>query len=120
MMNTEDYIASLEGAQKEYCEQIRSIISKIVPEAKETWKYGLPTFDLQGNLVHFAASKNHLGFYPGASGVKNFEDRLGEYNFSKGAIQFPYTKKLPIKLIQDIVKFRKKENLEKAAAKKKK
>jgi uncharacterized protein YdhG (YjbR/CyaY superfamily) len=68
---------------------------------------------LNGNLVHFAAFKSHLGFYPGAAGIEAFLDQLGDYETSKGTVQFPMDKPIPVKLIKDIVKFRVKQNLEK-------
>lgn len=82
-----------------------------VPDAEETISYGIPTFKLNGNLVHFAAYKNHIGFYPGSSGVNKFSEKLTQYKYSKGTIQFPINKPLPYGLIREIVRFRVKENL---------
>jgi uncharacterized protein YdhG (YjbR/CyaY superfamily) len=93
--------------------QLRSTIKKAAPEASEKISYGIPTFYLHGNLVHFSAYKNHLGFYPTSSGVKTFKEELVGYKCAKGSIQFPVNKPLPIKLISNIVKFRVNENLNK-------
>jgi len=93
---------------------IRTTIQKAAPDATEIINYGIPTFYLKGNLVHFAAYKNHIGFYPAASGVAAFKEALSSYKTSKGAIQFPIDKPLPLTLISKIVKYRVKENLEKA------
>lgn len=75
----------------------------------------MPTFYQNGNLVYFAAFKNHIGFFPTASGVREFEDELTAYKHSKGAIQFPKDKPLPLKLVKKMVEFRVKENSKKAA-----
>lgn len=93
--------------------EIRKAIKQAAPEAEETINYGIPTFKLNGNLVHFAAGKNHIGFYPAPSGIEKFKDELSGYKTSKGAVQFPLDKPLPIDLIKKIVKFRVKENIEK-------
>jgi uncharacterized protein YdhG (YjbR/CyaY superfamily) len=114
----DQYIAEYpENIQKKLV-QIRELISKHAPGAEEAISYGIPTFKLNGNLVHFAAFKNHLGFYPGAAGVEAFADVLDGYETSKGTIQFPIDKPIPVKLIRDIVKFRVRQNLEKKKKKK--
>jgi len=97
--------------------QIRSTISEIVPQAEEIIKYAMPTFVLNGNLVHFAAFKNHVGFYPTPSGIEAFKQELLVYKTSKGAVQFPLNKPLPLELISKIVKFRVHENLNKKSKK---
>lgn len=115
--------AYIEQAPKEaqpLLKKIRAVIKAAVPDATEAIKYGMPTFVLDRNLVHFAANKAHLGFYPSPSGITNFQQELAGYTSSKGAIQFPYNQPLPIKLIEKITKFRAKENLEHAALKKSK
>ncbi|MBN7771765.1 iron chaperone [Clostridium aminobutyricum] len=91
-------------------QEIRQVIKEAAPQASEKISWRMPTFYLNGNLVHFAMHKSHIGFYPGASGVENFKDQLGEYKYAKGSIQFPLSKPLPEKLITDIVKFRVQEN----------
>jgi uncharacterized protein YdhG (YjbR/CyaY superfamily) len=110
----EEYIASFpENTQKillEVCEAIRSV----VPEGtEELLAYGMPTFKFNGNLIHFAAWKNHLGFYPTPSGIKNFIQELAPYEGSKGAIKFPYHSPMPLDLIKEITLFRVQENLNK-------
>ncbi len=89
-------------------------IQHVAPGATEKMSYGMPTFYLNGNLVHFAAYKNHIGFYPAPSGITNFADELKPYKTSKGAIQFPIDKPLPLELIQKITAFRVIENLNKS------
>ena len=97
----------------QYAEPIRSVLTNVrvavrsaAPDASEKIAYGIPTFFLRKNLVHFAAAKQHLGFYPTASGVEAFRDRLTEYPMSKGAIQFPYAKPIPYALISEITAYR--------------
>jgi len=85
---------------------MRAIIRKAAPDAEETISYSMPAFRQKNILVYFAAFKNHIGLYPTASGVENFKHELNDYNWSKGAIQFPYDKPLPFDLISRIVKFR--------------
>jgi uncharacterized protein YdhG (YjbR/CyaY superfamily) len=109
----DQYIAEYPENIQKKLEQIRELISKHAPGAEEAISYGIPTFKLNGNLVHFAAYKNHLGFYPGAAGVEAFLDVLDGYETSKGTIQFPLDKPVPVKLIRDIVKFRVGQNLDK-------
>ena len=99
-------------------EQVRQTIQKAAPKAEETIKYQLPTFTLEGNLVYFAAHKNHIGFYPMPSGIENFKKELSKYKSAKGSVQFPLDQPIPYDLISKIVKYRVKENLAKAAKKK--
>ncbi|MGA1848590.1 MAG: iron chaperone [Thermoplasmatota archaeon] len=91
-------------------ERIREIIKKAAPGAREAISYGMPTFKLNGNLVHFAAYKNHIGFYPTPSGISAFEEELSEYKHAKGSVQFPLQKPIPYDLIRKIVEFRVREN----------
>jgi uncharacterized protein YdhG (YjbR/CyaY superfamily) len=93
--------------------QMRATIRKAAPEATERISYRIPTFYLNGNLVHFAAFSNHIGFYPTSSGIAAFKKQLGPYKWSKGAVQFPKDKPLPLALVIKIVKFRVKQNLDK-------
>jgi uncharacterized protein YdhG (YjbR/CyaY superfamily) len=93
---------------------VRETIRKAAPEATEKISYQIPTFHLNGNLVHFAGFKNHVGFYPGASGIAAFEEELSGYVHAKGSIQFPHDEKLPLALVRRMVKFRVGENREKA------
>ena len=116
----DDYIAGFPTEVQEILEKIRSTIRKAAPDAEETINYGIPTFTLNGNLVHFAGFKNHVGFYPTPSGIEKFKEELSAYEGAKGSVQFPLDKRMPFGLISKIVKFRVKENLERAAAKGKK
>jgi uncharacterized protein YdhG (YjbR/CyaY superfamily) len=108
----DDYIAGFPEDIQKYLEEIRTTIKKAAPEAQETINYAIPTFTLYGNLVHFAAFKNHIGFYPAPSGIEAFRKELSMYKGAKGSVQFPFGKQLPLDLITKIVKFRVKENLE--------
>jgi uncharacterized protein YdhG (YjbR/CyaY superfamily) len=110
--NIDEYISSFPEDIQRLLEDIRTVIRNAAPDAKEDIKYGMPTYVLGKNLVHFAVNKNHIGFYPAPSGIIAFKDELSVYKTSKGAIQFPLSKPVPLKLITKIVKFRVKENLE--------
>ena len=112
------YIASFPAETQKLLKQIRATIKEAAPDAEEKMGYGIPTFTLQGNLVHFAGFKNHIGFYPAPSGIVAFKKELGTYKNSKGAVQFPIDKPIPFGLIAKIVKFRVKENLKKRKSKK--
>jgi uncharacterized protein YdhG (YjbR/CyaY superfamily) len=111
--NIDEYIAGFPKEIQELLEDMRTTIKKAAPAAEEAVKYAMPTFVLNGNLVHFAAFKNHIGFYPAAAGIEAFKKELSSYETSKGAIRFPLGKPLPLTLISKIVKFRLKQNLEK-------
>jgi uncharacterized protein YdhG (YjbR/CyaY superfamily) len=116
--NTMDaYIAGFPKETQKLLEQFRTIIKKSARDAEEKMAYGIPTFTLQGNLVHFAGYKNHIGFYPAPSGISAFSNELSDYITSKGAVQFPLDRPLPVSLITNIVKFRVRENLSKADSK---
>jgi uncharacterized protein YdhG (YjbR/CyaY superfamily) len=115
-----EYIAAFPGDVQEILEKIRTTIRQAAPEAEETINYQMPTFTLKGNLVHFAAYKKHIGFYPTPTGIEKFKKELSVYEGAKGSVQFPLDKPIPYELIGKIVKFRVKENLERAAAKGKK
>lgn len=118
---TEAYILQFPKETQLLLQQVRELIKKAAPGAEETISYGMPAFRLQGMLVYYAAWKSHIGLYPASSATfKSFEKELAAYTTSKGAIQFPYEKKIPVRLLTAIIKFRVKENLEKAALKKKK
>ena len=103
------YIDACPEAQQDLLREMRRIISNAAPEAFEAISYGMPTYKLHGNLVHFAAAKKHLGFYPGPSAIIAFAAELPEFKTSKGAIQLPLNKALPVALIEAIVQFRVKE-----------
>ncbi len=94
-------------------QQVRETIRKAAPEAGETINYGLPTFKLHGNLVHFGAFKKHIGFYPAPSGITAFSKELSVYEGAKGSDKFPLDQPMPLELIGKIVRFRVAENLEK-------
>lgn len=106
-----EYIAAFPLETQKLLTEIREIIAKAAPDATEKISYAMPTFYLKGNLVHFAGYKNHIGFYPAASGITAFQKELSVYKNSKGAVQFPLDKPLPQDLISRIVKFRVEENL---------
>lgn len=115
--NIEDYIQNFPENIQKVLQELRQTIHKAAPDAIEIINYGIPTFYLKGNLVHFAAFKNHIGFYPTASGVEAFKENLLAYKTSKGAIQFPLEKPLPFTLISKIVKYRAKQNEERTGMK---
>ena len=106
----DEYIKTFPKEIQKILEAVREIIKKTAPDADEAISYQIPTFKLNGNLVHFAAFKNHIGFYPGSKAIKDFQKDLTKYKSSKGAVQFPIDKPMPLSLIQKIVKQRVKEN----------
>lgn len=116
----DEYIAGFPRDIQEILEKIRMTIRKAAPDAEETIKYDMPTFTLKGNLVHFAAFKKHIGFYPPVTGPEKFKAQLSAYAGPKGNLRFPLDQPLPYDLIREIVMFRVKENLERAEAKGKK
>ncbi len=114
------YIACFPPEIQVLLEQIRSAIRKAAPTAGETIKYAMPTFVLNGNLVHFAAFKKHIGFYPVPSGIEAFRKELSVYKGGKGSVQFPLDKPMPLDLVTKIVEFRMNENQRKAYGRKSK
>lgn len=114
----DEYISTFPKDIQKILEQVRQAIKKSAPEAQETINYQIPTFRLNGNLVHFAAFKNHIGFYPAPSGLKAFRKEISKYKSSKGSVQFPIDEPMPISLISKIVKYRVKENSSKKIIKK--
>jgi uncharacterized protein YdhG (YjbR/CyaY superfamily) len=116
----DEYIATFPQDIQDILEKLRSTIRKAAPNAEETINYQMPTFTLKGNLVHFAAFKKHIGFYPTPSGIEKFKKELSAYEGAKGSVQFPLDRPIPYDLISKIVKFRVGENLERAEAKGKK
>ncbi len=108
--NIDEYIAQFPQEIQTILTRLRETIHQAAPTATEKISYRMPTFFLGKNLVHFAAFKQHIGFYPGASGVANFEKELIPYKWAKGSIQFPIGQPLPWELITRIVKYRVKEN----------
>ncbi|OPX89875.1 MAG: hypothetical protein A4E53_01390 [Pelotomaculum sp. PtaB.Bin104] len=109
----DEYIALFPENVRDILEQVRSTIRKAAPDAKEKISWQMPTFWQNENLVHFAAAKNHIGLYPGESGVRVFADKLTGYKTSKGAIQFPLSEPIPYDLIAEITRFRARESAEK-------
>jgi uncharacterized protein YdhG (YjbR/CyaY superfamily) len=123
MMNSEittidSYIESCDEPIRPILHTIRETIKQAAPGATEAIKYAMPTFVLNGNLVHFAAHKNHIGFYPAPSALIAFNNEIEEYKSSKGAVQFPLNKPIPYELIEKMVHFRVSENLAKTRKKK--
>ena len=110
----DEYISTFPEEVQEILNELRAVIKAAAPQAGEKISYQMPTFTLNGNLVHFAAYKKHIGFYPTPSGIDAFKDELSEYKGSKGAIQFPIEKPLPFELIRKIVTFRVDENVKKS------
>ena len=113
----DEYIAGFPPDVREILERIRSTIREAAPDAEETISYQMPTFRLKGNLVHFAAFKNHIGFYPTPTGTDRFQKELAVYKGGKGSIRFPLDQPIPFDLIGEIVRFRVEENLRNAEAK---
>lgn len=113
----DEYIAGFPPEVQKILQKIRLTIRKVAPGAEETIGYQMPTFKLNGNLVHFAAFKNHIGFYPVPTGIEKFKKELAAYEQGKGSVQFPLDQPIPYDLISRIVKFRVKENTARAAAK---
>lgn len=118
--SVDEYIATFPDEIQAILQEIRETIKAAAPDATEKISYQMPTFALKGNLVHFAAFKNHIGFYPTPSGVEAFKDELARYESAKGSIQFPLTEPMPLDLITRIVKMRVAENLQKAERKSRK
>jgi uncharacterized protein YdhG (YjbR/CyaY superfamily) len=116
-ISIDEYIATFPPATQTILQELRATIRAAAPQAEEKISYQMPTFALKGNLVHFAAYPNHIGFYPTPSGITAFADELSRYKSAKGSVQFPIDQPLPLELISRIVLFRVAENLEKAAAK---
>jgi uncharacterized protein YdhG (YjbR/CyaY superfamily) len=113
----DEYIASYPRGVQEKLQKIRNIVRKAAPDAEEAIKYQIPTFVLHGNLVHFAAFENHIGFYPTPSAIEAFSSELTGYQRAKGSVQFPLDKPLPVGLIKRMVEFRIEEIRDKLAAK---
>jgi uncharacterized protein YdhG (YjbR/CyaY superfamily) len=115
--NIDEYITRYPSDVQAILGKIRTTIRVAAPEAVETINYQIPTFTLNGNLVHFAAYKNHIGFYPTPSGIEKFKNELDVYEGAKGSVKFPLDRPIPYDLIDRIVRFRVNENLGRAKAK---
>ncbi|AIQ57584.1 iron chaperone [Paenibacillus borealis] len=118
--SVDQYIAAFAPEVQEILQTLRKVIREAAPEAEEKISYQMPTLFLHKNLVHFAAFKNHIGFYPAPRGIEAFKEELAQYKGAKGSVQFPINEPLPYELITRIVKFRVEENQQQAAVKKKK
>jgi len=115
----DEYIKGFPPEVQNRLKRIRKTIKEVAPDAEEKISYGMPTFTLKGNLVHFAGYKNHIGFYPTPSGIEKFKDEISVYEWSKGAVKFPHDKPVPFDLIRKVLVFRVEENLEKSKLKNK-
>ena len=118
--NIDEYIAGFPPEVQEILQKIRMTVKKAAPDAQETIKYQMPAFILNGNLVYFAAFKNHIGFFPPVAGNEKLKNELSVYEGPKGSLKFPLDKPIPYDLIRRIVNLRVRENLEKTGAKQKK
>ncbi len=116
----DEFVADFSPEVQEILQRIRAIVREAAPDAAETINYGIPTFQLNGNLVHFSAFKKHIGFYPTPSGIEQFKEELAAYSGAKGSVQFPLDQPIPYELIRKIVDFRVQQNLAKAKKKKSK
>jgi len=106
----DEYISDFPLEIQEKLKSLRNVIKEAAPEAEEKMSWQMPTFYLNGNLVHFAAYKNHVGFYPAPSAIEEFKEQLSLYKGAKGSVQFLHNKPMPYDLIREIVKFRVAEN----------
>jgi uncharacterized protein YdhG (YjbR/CyaY superfamily) len=118
--NFGEYIAGFPVEVQFILQKIRSTIQEVAPDAGETISYQMPTFTLHGNLVHFAAYKHHIGFYPTPSGIEKFKKEIAGYKWAKGSVQFPLDQPIPYELISRITAFRVAENTARAKSKTKK
>jgi uncharacterized protein YdhG (YjbR/CyaY superfamily) len=109
----DEYIATFPKNVQRILEELRQAVRESAPKAEEAISYQMPTFKLNGNLVYFAAFKNHIGFYPTSSAIEAFKEELSDYLVSKGTVRFPLNKPIPLDLVKKIVSYRVKENLDK-------
>lgn len=109
----DEYIEASPADVRDALRQIRETIRRAAPGAEEVVSYQMPAFRLNGILVYYAAHKKHLGFYPTSSGIEAFRNALSGYRFSRGAVQFPLDKPMPLDLVERIVAYRVNENLKK-------
>ena len=107
----DEYIATFPKNIQNILKEMRQAIKESAPEAEEAISYQMPTFKLKGNLVYFAAFKNHIGFYPTSSAVEAFKKELSAYEVSKGTVRFPLDKPIPLDLVKKMVRYRVKENI---------
>jgi uncharacterized protein YdhG (YjbR/CyaY superfamily) len=111
LKSIDEYITTFPKNVRDILEELRRVIRETAPKAEESISYGIPTFKLNGNLVHFAAFKNHIGFYPTPSAIVAFKKELAPYKQAKGSVQFPIDKPIPFGIVKRIVKYRVKESL---------
>jgi uncharacterized protein YdhG (YjbR/CyaY superfamily) len=109
----DEYIAAFPKETQTILQHIRQAIKEAAPQAEEVISYQMPALEQNGILVWFAAFKNHIGFFPKTSAIEAFKDKLSVYQTSKGTIRFPINQPIPLDLVEEIVKFRVKENLNK-------
>ncbi len=114
----DEYIATFPGDVQVILEEMRQAVKEAAPDAEEVISYQMPAFEQGGILVYFAAFKNHIGFFPTASGVEAFKERLVDFKVSKGTVQFPLNRSIPKELIKEMIRFRVKENLSRNSKKK--
>jgi uncharacterized protein YdhG (YjbR/CyaY superfamily) len=119
-LDIDGYISGFPKDVQARLEKLRAAIREAAPDAEEKISYQMPTYAQEGNLVHFAAYKNHIGFYPTPSGIEKYKEELSVYKGAKGSVQFPLNESIPYELVREIVAFRVTENLERAEAKRKK
>jgi len=115
--SVDEYILQFPNEVQEILQELRRLVKDTAPEAEEKSSYQMPTYYLHGNLVHFAAYKNHIGFYPTPTAIEAFKKELSNYKGAKGSVQFPINKPMPFDLIRKIVEFRVSENKRKALEK---
>lgn len=115
--SVDEYLADFPAGTKSMLKELRKTIKQAAPQAEEIISYNMPAYKLQGVLVYYAGYNGHIGFYPTGSGISSFQKKLTAYKTSKGTVQFPLDQPLPLDLITQMVKFRVKENLEKASLK---
>jgi uncharacterized protein YdhG (YjbR/CyaY superfamily) len=110
----DEYIANFDAEIQKTLNELRSFIKSEVPEATEKISYGMPTFYLKGNLVHFAAFKDHYGFFPSPSGIDEFEKELSPYRSGKGTLRFSFKEQIPWDILKKVIRYRVEENLRKS------
>lgn len=115
-----EYISGFPKEIQKLLKELRATIIKTVPDAEEVISYQMPAYKYYGMLVYFAGYKNHIGFYPGVSSIEKFKKEIAVFKSAKGSVQFPLDKPLPLQLVTEMVVFKLKENLNKAAIKTKK
>ena len=119
MTTIDAYIQQFPPKVQGILSELRAVIRRSAPDAVEKIAYRIPTFYLNGNLVHFAAFEHHIGFYPGPSGITRFKTQLAKYKGAKGSVQFPIDEPLPLDLVTEIVEFRVGENARKKVKRRK-